>query len=49
MTVKMVTAVSGHSSINLNPKDQFRLVTSLRADYYQVPFDPNPNSPPSIV
>ena len=30
---------------NLNPKDQFRLVTSLRADYYQVPFDPNPNSP----
>ncbi len=26
---------------NLNPKDQFRLVTSLRADYYQVPYDPN--------
>src|SRR3984893_3389157 len=30
---------------NLNPKDQFRLVTSLRADYYQVPYDPNPSSP----
>jgi hypothetical protein len=29
---------------NLDPKDQFRLVTSLRADYYQVPYDPNPNS-----
>jgi outer membrane cobalamin receptor len=29
---------------NLDPKDQFRLVTSLRADYYQVPFDPNSNS-----
>lgn len=32
---------------NLNSKDQFRLVTSLRADYYQVPIDPssNPSSP----
>jgi hypothetical protein len=29
---------------NLDPKDQFRLVTSLRADYYQVPYDPNSNS-----
>jgi outer membrane cobalamin receptor len=29
---------------NRDPKDQFRLVTSLRADYYQVPYDPNPNS-----
>lgn len=28
---------------NLNPKDQFRIVTSLRRDYYQIPFDPNPN------
>jgi outer membrane cobalamin receptor len=26
---------------NLNSRDQLRLVTSLRADYYQVPFDPN--------
>jgi outer membrane cobalamin receptor len=32
---------------NLNSGDQFRLVTSLRADYYQVPIDPNstPSSP----
>jgi hypothetical protein len=29
---------------NLDPKDQFRLVTSLRRDYYQFPYDPNPNS-----
>lgn len=26
---------------NRDPKDQFRLVTSLRRDYYQIPFDPN--------
>lgn len=30
---------------NYNPKNQFRLVTSLRQDYYQIPIDPNPNSP----
>jgi hypothetical protein len=29
---------------NASPQDQLRLVTSLRQDYYQVPFDPNPNS-----
>jgi TonB dependent receptor/Carboxypeptidase regulatory-like domain/TonB-dependent Receptor Plug Domain len=29
---------------NLNPKDQFRVVTSLRQDYYQIPIDPDPNS-----
>ncbi|MGA9883096.1 MAG: TonB-dependent receptor [Candidatus Acidiferrales bacterium] len=29
---------------NLDPKDQLRLVTSLRQDYYQIPYDPNPNS-----
>jgi outer membrane cobalamin receptor len=28
---------------NLNPNDQFRIVTSLRRDYYQIPYDPNPN------
>jgi outer membrane cobalamin receptor len=28
---------------NLTPKDQFRIVTSLRRDYYQIPFDPIPN------
>jgi hypothetical protein len=32
---------------NTNPKDQLRLVTSLRQDYYQIPFDPNPASPSS--
>jgi hypothetical protein len=29
---------------NPNSKNQFRLVTSLRQDYYQIPYDPNPNS-----
>jgi hypothetical protein len=29
---------------NLDPKDQLRLVTSLRRDYYQIPYDPDPNS-----
>jgi hypothetical protein len=29
---------------NPDPKNQLRLVTSLREDYYQIPFDPNPNS-----
>jgi len=29
---------------NPNPSNQFRLITSLRADYYQIPYDPNPNS-----
>jgi hypothetical protein len=29
---------------NPNPKNQFRLVTSLRQDYYQIPLDPDPNS-----
>jgi TonB dependent receptor/Carboxypeptidase regulatory-like domain/TonB-dependent Receptor Plug Domain len=29
---------------NLDASDQFRLVTQLRKDYYQIPFDPNPNS-----
>lgn len=28
---------------NVDPANQLRLVTSLRRDYYQVPFDPNPN------
>jgi hypothetical protein len=30
---------------NPDPKNQFRLVASLRQDYYQIPYDPNPNSP----
>jgi hypothetical protein len=28
---------------NLDPSNQFRLATSLRRDYYQIPYDPNPN------
>ena len=29
---------------NPDPKNQYRLVTSLRRDYYQIPIDPNANS-----
>ena len=29
---------------NPDPKNQFRLVTSLRRDYYQIPIDPDPDS-----
>ena len=29
---------------NANQANQFRLVASLRQDYYQIPIDPNPNS-----
>src|ERR1700691_5221413 len=29
---------------NASPYNQFRLVASLRQDYYQIPIDPNPNS-----
>ncbi len=29
---------------NASPTNQFRLVGSLRQDYYQIPIDPNPNS-----
>jgi len=29
---------------NRDPEDQFRLVASLRQDYYQIPYDPNPSS-----
>jgi len=37
----------GFASLFFNPdsKNQFRLVTSLRQDYYQIPIDPNPSSP----
>jgi hypothetical protein len=36
----------GFASFILNPdsKNQFRLVGSLRQDYYQIPIDPDPNS-----
>ena len=33
----------GSLIFNVRPTDQLRLVTSLRKDYYQVPFDPDPN------
>jgi Carboxypeptidase regulatory-like domain/TonB dependent receptor-like, beta-barrel/TonB-dependent Receptor Plug Domain len=29
---------------NSDPKNQFRVVGSLRQDYFQIPIDPNPNS-----
>jgi hypothetical protein len=29
---------------NQSPSNQFRMVASLRQDYYQIPIDPNPNS-----
>jgi hypothetical protein len=28
---------------NRTPKDQFRLITQLRQDFFQIPYDPNPN------
>jgi hypothetical protein len=36
----------GFGSFIFNPdsKNQFRLVASLRQDYYQIPYDPDPNS-----
>jgi hypothetical protein len=36
----------GFASFIFNPdsKNQFRLITSLRQDYYQIPYDPDPNS-----
>ena len=37
--------VGGFGSLifNVDPSNQLRLVTSLRRDYYQIPYDPNPN------
>jgi outer membrane receptor protein involved in Fe transport len=29
---------------NRTPKDQFRLITQLRNDFFQIPYDPDPNS-----
>jgi outer membrane cobalamin receptor len=34
----------GSFIFNVDPSNQLRLVTSLRKDYYQIPYDPNPNS-----
>jgi hypothetical protein len=33
----------GSLIFNIDPSNQLRLVTSLRKDYYQIPYDPNPN------
>ena len=34
----------GSFIFNADAKNQLRLVTSLRQDYYQIPYDPDPNS-----
>ena len=33
----------GSLIFNADPSNQLRLVTSLRKDYFQIPYDPNPN------
>ncbi|HXP44937.1 MAG TPA: TonB-dependent receptor [Candidatus Acidoferrales bacterium] len=33
----------GSLIFNLDPANQLRFITSLRKDYYQIPYDPNPN------
>jgi hypothetical protein len=33
----------GNLMFNVDPSNQLRLVTSLRRDYFQIPYDPNPN------
>ena len=33
----------GNFIYNVNPSNQLRLLTSFRRDYYQIPYDPNPN------
>jgi outer membrane receptor protein involved in Fe transport len=41
----------GFASFIFNPdaRNQFRLVTSLRQDYYQIPVDPDPNSAGNLI
>jgi len=41
-----VNGYGGFASFIFNPdaRNQYRLVTSLRQDYYQIPIDPDPNS-----
>jgi hypothetical protein len=41
-----VNGFGGFASLifNPNPKNQYRMVASLRRDYYQIPIDPDPNS-----
>ena len=45
-TTMQPTAMGGFASFiyNQTPKDQFRLVTQLRNDFFQIPYDPEPNS-----
>jgi outer membrane receptor protein involved in Fe transport len=40
-----VNGVGGFGSFifNVDPSNQLRLMTSFRRDYYQIPYDPNPN------
>lgn len=33
----------GSLIVNLNPSNQLRFITTLRRDYYQIPYDPNPS------
>jgi len=33
----------GSFILNVDPSDQLRLITSARRDYFQIPYDPNPN------
>jgi outer membrane receptor protein involved in Fe transport len=46
-----VNGYGGFASFIFNPdaKNQYRLVTSLRQDYYQIPIDPNPNSSGNLI
>ena len=37
------SAALGNFIYNVNPSNQLRLMTSFRRDYYQIPYDPNPN------
>src|SRR5258708_19961950 len=34
----------GSLIFNVDPSNQLPLVTSMRRDYYQIPYDPDPNS-----
>ena len=46
-----VNGFGGFASFIFNPdaRNQYRLVTSLRRDYYQIPIDPNPNSSGNLI
>ena len=39
----------GSLIFNKDAKDQFRLAAQARQDYYQIPYDPDPNSPENQV